>query len=223
MAEESRHEINACDPSQDLYYSYKIYDKYANSPKLKNIILFYSVFSPGYLIELSPEEWRSDLYKFFFDIPYRFSTEYEKQPVLNDLALFIADVKNAPHDFHYTGNCPHTAFNPPDTDPEIRAKAHLKGAVRDENQNSYLESMAKLAFEKGHNLYVIIPPYRSDYTSFLPSFEETFSALLKLKEINIISFFSDKRFSDSDFGDTDHLNENGAKKLTNLIREEINE
>ena len=41
------------------------------------------------------------------------------------------------------------------------------------------------------------------------------------KQVKILSFFGDERFSDSDFGDSDHLNGQGAQKLTAFIRDSM--
>ncbi len=222
LAEENRHEINACEISQDLYYSYEIYKKYSDAPRLKNIVIFYSVFSPGTLLELAQdEEWRCDPYYYFYNIPYRFRGNTEKDGVEEAFSLFISQIKNQ-MDFHYVGNAypSFAVFNI--TDPKERSEKHLKANTRDENQTVYIEKAVKLAKEKGHNVYVVIPPARSDYTKFLPSFEQLFAELLKLKDyIKIISFFRDERFLDSDFGDTDHLNEQGAKKLSTFIRDSM--
>ena len=216
-AEESLHEINACEPSQDLYYSYEIYKKYANAPRLKNIVLFYSVFSPGSLLELSCHNHLCDSYKFIYGIPYRFTNECEREKIRSVYTSFIVKIKNHP-DFHYVGNVQKPVFFP--LDAEKRAKEHLKGNKRNENQTFYVEKAAKLAREKGHNLYVVIPPAHSDYIKNLPPFEELFAELLKLKDnVKILSFFGDDRFTDADLGDTDHLNEQGAKKLADIVRD----
>lgn len=76
---------------------------------------------------------------------------------------------------------------------------------------------------KGHDLFVVIPPFRSDYTKLLPPFEEVFAPLLSLTQkdasIHLLDYFHDTDFADDDFGDTDHLNLQGAKKLTQKIRQ----
>ena len=81
--------------------------------------------------------------------------------------------------------------------------------------------MAALAKAKGHDFYVVVPPFRSDYMALMPPFEETFKELLALDGVKILNFFGDENFSDGDFGDTDHLNKSGAMKLTRLIRDKI--
>ncbi|MBR1778686.1 MAG: hypothetical protein IJ752_08925 [Alphaproteobacteria bacterium] len=219
-AEEKFHEINACGISQDLYYSYEIYKKYADAPRLKNIVIFYSVFSPGFVLEISYPAL-CDAYYYFYEIPYRFRGKTENNDTKEAFSLFVSRIKRYP-DFHYIGNTPSPNIKNLTIEPQKRAKDHLKGNKRNENQTAYIMQAAKLAKEKGHHLYIVIPPGRSDYTSHLPSFEELFAELLKLEDqVKILNFFRDERFSDSDFSDTDHLNEHGAKKLSAFIRKEM--
>ncbi len=66
---ENIEEFNMCLPSQDIYYSKKLYE-YAikNVKNLKNIILFYSVFSPGYEMDKTNERFRCAHYLFLYGI-----------------------------------------------------------------------------------------------------------------------------------------------------------
>lgn len=172
-------------------------------------------------MELSSDSNSCNSYEFLYGIPYRFTNEYKNEKIKEAYSVFIAKIKNYP-DFHYIGNVSDPFFVP--IDAEKRAKDHLKINIRNENQTFYVEKAAKLAREKGHNLYVVIPPAHSDYIKNLPPFEELFSELLNLKnDIKILSFFGDDRFTDADMGDTDHLNEQGAKKLATFVREIIDQ
>lgn len=221
-ADDSRNEVNACIASQDLYGSYELYKKYAHAPRLKNVVLFYSVFSPGFITELTSEKGSSDLHRFFFGIPYRFSFDDEKRELFRNLALLVAEEREALKDYSYIGNCEYTFFIPPETDAESRVSAHVKHNRRNNNQNEYVKELIQAAGEKNHNLLIVIPPVRSDYAKLLPPFEELFPDLLRLKDdVRIVSFLNDGDFSDDDFGDTDHLNKTGAEKLTEKIRNHL--
>ena len=222
-ADEKLDEFNGAESSQDLYYSYEIYKQFSDAPKLKNVVLFYSVFSPGNILELTAEKWRCDFYRLFYGIPYRFTPEKAKENVMKSLAGFIiSEQEKAPVDAHYTGNCDYSFFMT-SFDLNKRVKKHLKSNCRRENQTEFVRKAILLAKEKGHNLYIVIPPHRSDYTNLLSPFEELFPDLLAIKDdVNILSFLRDPRFYDSDFGDMDHLNQTGAEKLTAFIREAMN-
>ena len=65
-------EYNLCLPSQDLYYSYSLYKKYSRRLKnLQTVVLFYSVFSQGFELIKSRENFRCYGYEQIFGIkPY---------------------------------------------------------------------------------------------------------------------------------------------------------
>ena len=96
-----------------------------------------------------------------------------------------------------------------------------KNAYEIAESTAYVAEMAVPAKAKGHEFYVVVPPFRSDYMTLMPPFEETFKELLALDGVKILNFFGDENFSDGDFNDTDHLNKSGAMKLTRLIRDKI--
>ena len=51
-------EFNLCDVSQDLYYSYRLYALSCDFPQLKTVVLFYSVFSPGHVLEKNGRKYK---------------------------------------------------------------------------------------------------------------------------------------------------------------------
>ena len=54
--------------SQDLYNSYKLYESYSKSTKLKNIIIFYSVFSEGFILDKTNSKDLALFYKLIYKI-----------------------------------------------------------------------------------------------------------------------------------------------------------
>ena len=85
--------------------------------------------------------------------------------------------------------------------------------------------MINLANRKGHRFVVVIPPCRSDYTALCPPYDELFAELLGVlrrhHNVSLLSFWGDSSFVDSDFGDMDHLNRQGAEKLTAKINSQL--
>lgn len=77
-----------------------------------------------------------------------------------------------------------------------------KNAYEIAESTAYVAEMAAPAKAKGHEFYVVVPPFRSDYMTLMPPFEETFKELLALDGVKILNFFGDENFSDGDFGDT---------------------
>lgn len=220
-------EFNLCDVSQDLYYSYHLYALSCDLPQLKTVVLFYSVFSPGHVLEKTAENVKCLFYKELYHIPYRFlpdnSFPVEKKQFDKFMRLFRSD--SVPEERN--GNCKEYTFFPADVTAEQRAAGHMKNNKRPDSQNGFVIETARLAARKGHRFVIVIPPFRSDYRNCLPSFEDMFSELSKIvrqeKNIELISFLDGKDFTEADFGDTDHLTLNGAVKLTRKIRQQLNE
>ena len=216
-------EFNFCISSQDLYTSYEIYKKYADLKNLKTVILFYSVFSPGFDQEMTNDREAPVIYKTLLDIPYRHPerNNYEKTEK--------AFLKYARSDKYYydhmdaRGNFDHSSFISSDiaSDVEKRVIGHLKNNARENRQTKYVAEMRKLAEERGHTFAVVIPPARSDYMQRMPPRETVFKDLFALKDVRVLDYFGSPDFSDDDFGDMDHLNLQGALKLSGFIRDAL--
>ena len=85
-----RTEFNFAEPSQDLYYSYKIYEKFCDFKKIKRVILFYSVFSAGHILEKTRWVKLCAIYKKVLGIPYRYNETELKKIEKNCMAGFIS-------------------------------------------------------------------------------------------------------------------------------------
>jgi hypothetical protein len=75
---------NFCWASQDLYYSYNVYLKlFQQAPNLNTVVLFFSVFSPGFDLYMTSEYLRCVVYKKIVDIDYKYKRRrlgsFEKQ------------------------------------------------------------------------------------------------------------------------------------------------
>ncbi len=210
---------NLCYASQDFYYSYKLYQNFYNKiPKTKNILLFYSVFSAGLELDKTTEYPMCSYYKLLFGIPYKTNnksyTKFERQLNKNNFGHLNTSA-------YYLGyNNPQFFFGE-DYGVINRVKTHLRENQRKNNQTEYINKIFELSKQANHDLTVIIPPARNDYKNNLPDSDFLFEELYNISKnkFNILNFYNDKDFLFDDFGDFDHLNYNGAIKLTQKIRE----
>lgn len=60
--------------------------------------------------------------------------------------------------------------------------------------------------------------YYKNHIKTLVSESNLFTEIKELKHCKIIDLYNSNLFEQEDFGDWDHLNENGAKKLSNYVR-----
>lgn len=210
--------FNLCSRSQDLKHSFHLYKKISQaSNRIKNIIVFYSIFSPGNIMELS-------------------TTEKEICPAINELfqldikyddkiiSMLSAGIKGRLDtlDFRLDG---YQGFMPSDGKGYFFESYGVKRRVGEHlkcNKNNYadiyLVRILLLAKLLGHNAYIVIPPARSDYRAAVGApFDHLFRSLLEIlndfpleHKPSLINLFDSDIFRDEHFGDFDHLLTHGA-------------
>ncbi|MBO4626010.1 MAG: hypothetical protein J5679_01895 [Alphaproteobacteria bacterium] len=216
------YDFNLSGTSLDLWRIWNLY-KYVvkhNGKNIKRVIVFYSVFHPGLQLERTQEWTKCIPYKKLYDIDYAFPLPVDDTFMLNALD---DQIKKFTYQPGFRGKSSYGAnHNSPVAD---LVEKHLKNTMRNNNQIQYLENIAKLAREKHHKMYVVLPPYRSDYLKLLPDdktvFHELFEFLTRTPDVTLLNFEHDQDFQDDDFDSPDHCNENGGKKLTTKIRTAI--
>lgn len=202
---------NLCSTSQDLYYSSELYNYCTKQlPNLKNIILFYSVFSPGFDLQKTNEKATCQLFNENFDIPYKYD-EFSKTEIKKVAASDI-DFEN--------GFFNQRPFMKGDNVQE-RAKTHLRENRREVKQTIFLEKIVEESIKNSYTLTIVTSPVTEEYRENMPDQEELFKDICSLQKkynFEIVDFYSDSSFTSDDFGDFDHLNFTGAKKLTNKLK-----
>ena len=208
--------------SSDLHATYHLYKNSTDIlPKLQNIIVFFVPIAPGFDLTKIREKYRYVAYGHFFDIPYQdardISRRIERRIIKKCESLTAPNIPILYRGYDkkkYLGS---------DHDVVKRAKAHLRENQREPDQMCWLNKMIELADQLGHRIWIVIPPVRSDFKNELPKSEVLFSKLynMDIGQHTILDFYDDDKFDDSDMGDTDHLNEKGAIKITAKILSSI--
>ena len=184
----SNDEICLASPSQDLYNSYYLYKLFSQKYKnLKNIIVSFSVFTPGHSLIKTGHANLCILYKYLYGINYQ-SEEDAKNKNLYRLEKWYSDEINKyrnevsyPSDYRGARMLQKKDFKPFNI-KEIheRALKHLKNNRREVSQMVWAEKILQEASQNGHNVYFVIPPFTSIYKEVLPSAEELFKELYSL-------------------------------------------
>lgn len=209
--------------SSDLYTAYQTYSIHVKKlSALKRIILFYGVFSPGLSLIQTSERYRAAAYKYYFQIPYQ-DTNCINSIVERKIFKKCREISGpafSDSDFGYNKK---TFFFQGDY-LEKRVATHLRENRRCPSQVPWLERLAELCSYNNHNLYVVIPPVRSDYRAALPPKSELFESIYFNTKCSfkIIDCFDGDVVDDDQMGDTDHPSEEGAIKLTHHLRRTIN-
>jgi hypothetical protein len=206
--------------SSDLYTTYHLYENYKNRlTNLNNLIVFLNIPSPGYSLVRTSERYRAVALKYFFNINYESENyiikRYEKWIFGKCKKLNKVDIP-----INYMGYENKSQYSN-EISAKQRAKTHLRENLREPDQMLWIYKLIELAKTKNVRVILIIPPIRSDFKNELPVKEKLFSKFYKLEldNVKLLDLYDSNCFDDSDFGDTDHVNESGAIKISKLINE----
>lgn len=201
--------FNAGVACQDMRYSYEMYNKIQEKHNPPNVIVLFSIFSPGYELEKSSYRFFSASYSACWGIDYQLE---ENRKNFERLESLIRKVKVDDNTFSRP-----RSFMPKNTDMlNHRTDRHLKNYNRSDIGYYYLDKIANLAKKNGQNMLVVTAPVNSEYKSLV---KDKVKFNLNEKDYKVIDFYNSTYFDDSDFGDYDHLNEQGADKFTRKIAE----
>ncbi len=217
--------FNLANSSQDLYRIYRLYDWLTrnNFSNLRNIVVYYDVFHPGFKLEKTCEAYKCIPYRYLFNIQY--NGELNKA-----LSKFEKKARkyfecNSVEARNYCGESLRNVFHDPNTIVSELVAKHLKNNRRSDNQNVYLEKLIAKALSNQHNVYIVLPPYKKEYNDCLPNqndiFKDLFLLIQKYPKVKLLNYQYCINFNSNDFDDIDHLSISGAEKLTKLIKEEI--
>lgn len=156
--------FNLCTRSQDLKYSYLLYEKMgAELQNLKHIILYYSFISPGFVLELNRgEQGMAIALNEIFSLSVDFEDDYLGNLADDLQGLDMGAVKIFEGVNGFFPQAYRTYFNEPYW--EDRRAAELLEFNKKEDAVFYLDKLIVLAKQRDHELFFVIPPNREDFT-----------------------------------------------------------
>lgn len=226
--------------SQSLYFDELLLEKYMeNCSNLKYVILTIDYFTLSQVDDSSEDVWRKYYYEQYMDLNVpiisQFDTKSYSLTLTRNLDMNVDIIKN------YTkqktlieGNSKGWAkkigvnpeFNNLETAIDVVAKN--EDGLSDFAVNiKRLERIIKRCSERNIHVVMVTMPVTSYYASLVnkKKLEKIYYDCEQLSSENKNSFylnlFQDKRFDNRDFYDTDHLNEDGAKKCSKILNEAI--
>lgn len=223
------HQYNIAMASQDLYYSYQFYKKYANG--VKNVVLGYSYFSPYHVLVKCKFADLAMVVKIIEGIDYQYPESAQKKELDKlekrcknyILKSFKRKVKSFPENnigflTSYKGY-----YEPPSQEFINTARKTFK---REHVQICYLKKIIEETCNNNQNLLIVCPPMSDDFIhNFKEETDKNISEMYDIvkdyPKVRVANYFCDKDFSNADFEDMEHLSYNGAEKLTQKIQEEL--
>lgn len=210
--------FNLCSRSQDFQYSLLMYEQWApRCPQLQDVVVFCSVFSPGFVLEKSPSQ--APLAPLLNEV-FQLGRHYEPGPLPALAGAVRGQADDA--DFLLEGDSGFLPKFEKDLLPNEygagkRAHEHLKYNRR-QGGLPYLAEILKTSRGRGHRIHMVLSPARPDYRMALGrDAGELFESLFKTMRdfdvnpaMQVLNFFDSPLFSEADFGDFDHLHPLGA-------------
>ncbi|MDA3884024.1 MAG: hypothetical protein PF638_00340 [Candidatus Delongbacteria bacterium] len=228
----SMNTFSAAHVAQSLKWDYFIFDKFkAEMSSLKNVVIPISYFSLFYDMEGGDADWRIKDYKIYYDAQepswkYNFEIFNRKiAPLLiHAYKLFVEEDKGI--------NCTELGFGQRtalvDVDMETSgitaAKVHTV-----ENYDAFssnleiLEKFINECKQMDVTVFLVVLPawetYREnlDADQLIATESYCFELSHKFKNTYYYSFLDDRRFKIEDFANADHLNNNGAEKISRIL------
>jgi hypothetical protein len=232
--------FNAAHVSQTFDYDLEILRKYKDRwSRLKYIVLPVSYFSLYDKLSESPESWRVKDYCIYYKITVsRYLPNYTEmlngQLLINCRRLWSYYIKKMDN-ISCTESGWGTSYriSKPSIDLSKAGKSAAGRHRRTDDQYfeevcSTLDSIIIFAEKRNIRLVLFTPPAFESYRDNLnmEQLERTVQTVINKTKSNVnctyINLLDDKSFVNSDFYDPDHLNENGARKLTQVINNIIN-
>jgi hypothetical protein len=216
----SRKAFNAAHVSQTLDLDYAILQKYSDKlSNLKTVIIpisYFSLFEK--LLEFGVEKWRAKDYYIYYslNVPVSFENRFEIFSKGNDQKLkdyILGEAYRPQADLYKSG--------------KTAAKRHT--IEKDTAQmifpemRSYMESVIKFCQKKNCQVILLTMPAWHTYRENMDAWQwqktlETAQALEKQYEnVRYFNFIFDSQFIANDFGDADHLNPQGARKISKIL------
>lgn len=229
--------FNLCYRSLDLKHCYSLYQRTVTlCPNLKNLVLFYSVFSPGSMLERSLNEADiGPLFSALFDL----DVEYQSDR-LNQLAQALTHqlqegmaatlIEEAANLDGRAGFLPNYKGAVDASEFKTRLLSHIKHNY-ESGADYYLLKILGLANRLGHEVTIVIPPVTSFYRNTLNTRSSIlFRELIEVidlfpwtKPIKLLNAYDDETYEDSFFVDSDHLDARGegTRKLSRAIADMV--
>jgi hypothetical protein len=232
--------FNASYVSQSLNYDYEILRKYDNNfSNLKTVVLSISYFSLFTKMEQGLEAWRVKNYVIYYGINISNSITDFTEIMSN---RFGANLQRLVSYYLYSeGNmhCSKFGWGIPNKFENTRnlegtgKTAAQRHTVKDYKylKENILTLNSIIEFCKKHNVKLILytPPAYITYRQNLNkeqlriTLNLTYEIANSNENCSYLNLLEDTSFISTDFLDADHLNEDGAKKLSNLLNAYIND
>lgn len=195
---------------------------------LKNVVIAFSVFSPGYDLQKTKLGGDCVAYKQIFGIDYQslkvaseknfFNLEREVDKAVRRkmrIKWALRAITKNPY--------PKKTSNKNFQTEEIkqRAEKHLKNNQREPDQMQHFLELLDETHKNKQKVFVVVTPVMKIFRDYLPPKEQLFKkatdVCAKFSNVEVLNFYDCEEFLPNMFLDPDHVNKQGAILLTEKI------
>ena len=223
--------LNLANVSQSLDYDEWVLEKYLTAlPSLKNVIISVSYFSINSTLEDSVESWKRAYYVIYWRYPGYYPLKYNLEITMDPrLAVSRIIAYNITNTWRQDWSASGTGTGYSITNRSACWK-DTGPTASSRHTYPYNEHIAKKNIErlvhivqlcKTHGVKPILlmtPTYETYFKNLelqqLRAAAENYAAIARDYQVEFLDLLTDKRFTESDFFDADHLCTEGAKKLS---------
>lgn len=228
--------INLANSSQSIPLDEQLLSKYLSAnPAPRFVIEPISYFSLGYMITKGPEDWRDCWYSIYMQVSERSffqriaDRRYWGMPCLLGAKKLwhvargiFSDFPTMSLDSSGSSNSATDLLGTPITDDVGLKRAAYHAQLRNEDIQESIESlvrMQKLCQKHGSQLVFVTLPVYKTYSKAMDKqrFYNEIQQVRKIPNTRYFDFLEDPGFTIADFRDNDHLNLQGASKLSRLL------
>lgn len=232
-------ECNLGVPSCDLYSMERLFERVLPAaPGLKRLVLFFSPFSSGFTIQRSSVAlFVSPLLNVLWNIGYNPRGRVTAESLSNQeqmasfirnkeksLVLTLEEIWGLFRALVFPASCQDILRSRESRDRCRRSKATVVRSSLENSELPFFYGILRRAAAHGIKVYLVLPPFHEVYRELFSAhcfFRHLSLAVRNFENVAVLDYFSDASFGENDFADPDHLNAQGAQKLTLKIRTAI--
>lgn len=234
--------FNVSNVSQSFDIDYAIFNQYkSNLPNLNTLVITFTYTTLVSKLENSVESWRLKNYFLYFHLNECFSLKNSTEITANKMSLNVERIK----DYYFEGEnyitCTELGYSPKEIEEgkDLKStgveasKRHTKDIntaevkeITEEVKSQLIETI-NWCGQNNINVVILTPPAFKSYTKNLNlnqlQIKDEFcdSVSLYCEHVVYLDLLEDTTFKQEDFYDADHLNVNGATKLTLILNDLI--
>ena len=240
----SKKAFNSAHVSQPLKYDAFIFDKFIDrADSMEWVIVPMCYWTLVGSMEDGEEWWRAKNYCIYYDCPYfHFQPKFHFEVIGNPLSIYKQIKRVVDYIIHGTDDITCDTFGlalnfAKDSRRENwymnganRVKDHTKDLSKTqliEANRGYLQSIIDKCEKKHVRVLLLTTPVCYTYSDAVDSVQYTMMTstceemAAQYPHVEYLNMFTDTRFDVEDFWDADHLNTDGAVKLTRMLNEYI--